>query len=73
MSHCVSVGTARAVAVDEVNGFVYFGQEDSIIRRVKLDGSSIEQIFSAGKLHLHDFPRVVMVQYNNAYRYIAYT
>ena len=60
MLYCVSVGDAESVAVDEVNGFVYFGHSGGNITRVTLDGSSTKDIFSTGKLNLPDCSRVVM-------------
>ena len=51
MLYCVYVGTSRSFAVDEVNGFVYFGQGGNI-RQVTLDGSSTKDILSTGKLKL---------------------
>ena len=60
MLYCVSVGVTRSVAVDEVNGFVYFGHDSGNITRVTLDGSSTKVIFSTGKLNLPDCSRVVM-------------
>ena len=66
----MSVGVTRSVAVDEVNGFVYFGLyggnitqvtlNGGSITQVTLDGSSTKHIFSTGKLNLHDCSRVVM-------------
>ena len=60
MLYCVSVGVAVSVAVDEVNGFVYFGHDHGNITQVTLNGSSTKHIFSTGKLNLHDCSRVVM-------------
>ena len=59
MLYCFSVGYARSVAVDEVNGFVYFG-DSSRVTQVTCDGSSTKINFSTGKLNLHDCSRVVM-------------
>ena len=56
----MSVGVTRSVAVDEVNGFVYFGQDGGNIRQVTLDGSSTKVIFSTGKLNLPYCSQVVM-------------
>ena len=58
--YCVSVGLTRSVAVDKVNGFVYFGHDDGNITQVTLDGTSTKHIFSTGKFNLHDCSRVVM-------------
>ena len=60
MLYCVSVGTPRSVAVDEVNGFVYIGYEYGNMTQVTLDGSITKVILSTGKLNLHDCSRVVM-------------
>ena len=60
MLYCVSVGIARSVAVDEVNGVVYFGHDGGSIRQMTLNGSSTKHIFSTGKLNLHDCSPVVM-------------
>ena len=54
------VGSSRSVAVDEINGFVYFGHDGSNITQMALDGSSTKDIFYTGKLNLHDCSRVVM-------------
>ena len=43
-----------SLAVDEVNGFLYFGLQDSIITQVTLNGSSTKHNISTGKLNLHD-------------------
>ena len=59
MLYCVSVGDPLSVAVDEVNGFVYFGHGNGNITQVTLDGSSTKDI-STGKLNLYDCSRVVM-------------
>ena len=60
MLYCVYVGTSRCVAVDEVNGFVYFGHDGGSITQMALGGSSTKDIFYTGKLNLHDCSRVVM-------------
>ena len=60
MLYCVSVGVTRSVAVDEVNGFVYFGHDHGSITQMTLDGSSTKVIISKGKLNLPDCSRVVM-------------
>ena len=57
----VYVGASTSLAVDEVNGFVYFGLHYSIIIQVLLNGSSTEHNISTGKLNLHDCSRVVIV------------
>ena len=60
MFYCVTVGVARSVAVDEVNGFVYFGHDSGSITQVTLDGSSTKHILSTGKLNLPNCSPVVM-------------
>ena len=52
MLYCLSVGNPLSVAVDEVNGFVYFGHDSGNITQMTLDGSSTKDIFSTGKLNL---------------------
>ena len=60
MLYCVSVGDPLSVAVDEVNGFVYFGHGSGSITQVTLDGSSTKQILFTGKLNLPNCSPVVM-------------
>ena len=60
--YCLSVGASLYDAVDEVNGFVYFGHYSGTITQVTLNGSSTKNI-SAGKLNLYDYSPVV-VGYN---------
>ena len=60
MLYCVCVGYAESVAVDEVNGFAYFGHSGGNITQVTLNGSSTKIIISTGKLNLHDCSQVVM-------------
>ena len=60
MLYCVSVGTSRSVAVDEVNGFVYFGHNGGNITQVTFEGSSTKVIISIGKLNLPNCSPVVV-------------
>ena len=60
MLYCVSVGDAESVAVDEVNGFAYFGLHGGNVTQVTLNGSSTKVILSTGKLNLPDCSQVVV-------------
>ena len=49
---CFFVGESEALAVDEVNGFLYWDDE-ATIKRSTLKGNNVKDILDAGgKLHL---------------------
>ena len=48
---CLIVGSAITMSVDEVNGFIYWGADGSILRST-LTGGNVKEIIDRGKLHI---------------------
>jgi len=38
-----------AITVDEVDGFVYWSTRNGVVRRARLDGSDLVDLYDAGK------------------------